>query len=216
MVFSFQFTDFDSGLGNNELYDALSDIQQGVLQNLRQNRPQVDAMIRGPGKYLINVVGTLEHNDDEPDDGWGSVSFEIRSDPIPAFILRKEVWKQLPRHLNADRQNLADWDIQPSPAFLKPKLIENPFVETSKDALPNGKIDEVDKDKWAKTWKVTGEAVAQPHFRFFSKIMIRNHELETKGQVIISHVYHDELFNYAGHRIFIGSPVDAKWTWDEE
>ncbi|KAF4944937.1 hypothetical protein FGADI_12328 [Fusarium gaditjirri] len=213
MVFRFLFTDFDSGLGNNEAFDALSDIQQGVLEHLRQNRPAADAMIRGPGRYVINVI-----------------------DPIPAFILRKEVWKQLPKHLNADRQNLKDWDIQPSPAFLKPKLIEKPFIETSKDALPNGKIDEVDEEKWVKTWKVTGEAVAQPHFRFFSNIMIsalgnhtsasdpnphvtlrlRNHELETKGQVVIAHVYHDELFNYAGHRIFIGSPVDKKWTWDEE
>lgn len=56
MVFRFQFTDFDSGLGNNEVFDALNDIQQGVLENLRQNRPAADAMIRGPGRYLINVV----------------------------------------------------------------------------------------------------------------------------------------------------------------
>ena len=126
------------------------------------------------------------HKPGDPKPDWGTVQFEIQQlphvnieGPVELFVSRNEVWKQLPclDKLNPRLGTLEDWTIDPLDKTIErskkwEKYKSMPIVEWAQKAIGQDCLLKLNDHQFAKTFGLVGEALFQPHFRFFSHIAV--------------------------------------------
>lgn len=196
IVYAFDFAGFNTSQAVNDVLDAGFGRQnRNPSMDSRPGTQQCPRPIDGYRSdcYHLSSVSidwypaALEHLSDISSGifgagpGWGIVDFDIvdqaanrmhQEENLP--VPRAPVWKQFARCAWVHPNNIAGWDITPDPNTInQPRDDKRPIIEWWQNAYTDltSPLD-LNDILFDTTFALVGKAVDQPHFRFFTQLVI--------------------------------------------